>query len=250
MRPTLATLYPPHEKARLVDAVKLRTSCRTYAGAPDAADLAALSYSLGRYRLPGARIELLPVEEGFFTSTMLGMKRITGCRMIAAVIITNDPLSRIHAGILGESLVLEATSRGLGSCWVTGSFRRKELHIALPADEAVLCVIALGKPAAPLTPPAARHRKSPEHFCRGDFRAWPEELTDAAALVQAAPSAMNMQPWALYIGPQGEFVLDANDRAQLDAGIALCHAELALETPHVWYFGTDRNQPIAWAVAG
>lgn len=170
MRPTLATLYPPHEKARLVDAVKLRTSCRAYAGAPDAADLAALSYALGRYRLPGARIELLPVEEGFFTSTMLGMKRITGCRMIAALIITNDPLSRIHAGILGESLVLEATSRGLGSCWVTGSFRRKELRITLPADEALLCVIALGKPAAPLVPPTARHRKSPEHFCQGGFQ--------------------------------------------------------------------------------
>lgn len=60
---------------------------------------------------------------------------------------------------------------------------------------------------------------------------------------------MNMQPWTMSIGPEGEFLLDASDRAQLDAGIALCHAELALETPHTWHFGTEKNQPMAWAVA-
>ena len=249
MQPTLETLYPAHDRARLIDAVKLRTSCRAYAAAPDAADCAALSYAMGRYQLSGVRIVLQPVEEGFFTGTLLSTKRITGCRMMAAVIIDESPLSRIHAGIMGESFVLEATSLGLGTCWVSGSFRRKDLHLSVAMHEAVLCVIAVGKPAVPLVMPVSRHRKAPEYFCRGNFRDWPEELTDAAALVQAAPSSMNMQPWALYIGPGGEFVLDANDRAQLDAGIALCHAELALETPHIWHFGTDRNQPMGWAVA-
>ena len=250
MQATLERLYPAQARPRLIDAIKLRTSCRAYAGAPDAAEYAALSYAMARYQLPGARLTLFPVAEGFFTGMLLGTRRITGCQLAAAVIITDEPLSRIHAGILGESLVLEATAMGLGTCWATGSFKRKELQLPLMRHEAVLAVIAVGKPSAPLTPPASRHRKPPEHFCRGNYADWPEELADAAALVQAAPSAMNMQPWALHMGPQGEFVLDANDRAQLDAGIALCHAELALETPHVWHFGTDRNQPIAWAIAG
>ena len=249
MKPALENLYPAHDRPRLIDAVKLRTSCRSYAGTPDAADHAALAYAMGRYQLPGARLVLFPVGDSFFTGTLLGMKRITGCRLAAAVIIADSPLSRIHAGILGESFVLEATSLGLGACWVTGSFRRKELRVSLQADETVLCVIAVGIPAAPLTPLASRHRKAPEHFCRGNFRDWPKELTNAAALVQAAPSAMNMQPWALSIGPEGEFVLDATDRAQLDAGIALCHAELGLTTPHTWHFGENRNQPVAWATA-
>ena len=249
MQATLATLYPAHDRPRLIEAVKLRTSCRSYAGAPDAADIAALSYALGRYQLPGVRLVFFPVDDSFFTGTLLGMKRITGCRMAAAVVITDAPMSRIHAGILGESFVLEATSRGLGTCWVTGSYKQRNLRIAVQPNEAVLCVIAVGKPSTPLTEPASRHRKAPEHFCRGNFRDWPDELTDAAALVQCAPSAMNMQPWLLSVGQQGEFILDANDRAQLDAGIALCHAELALETPHTWYYGMERNQPIAWAVA-
>lgn len=249
MQATLETLYPAHDRSRLISAVKLRTSCRSFAGAPDAVEYAALSYALGRYQLPGARLVFFPVEDSFFTGTLLGMKRITGCRLAAAVVIADTPMSRIHAGILGESFVLEATALGLGTCWVSGSYKHRNLRVAIGKDEAVLCVIAVGKPTAPLKEPASRHRKPPEHFCRGNFRDWPDELTNAAALVQCAPSAMNMQPWALYIGPQGEFVLDASDRAQLDAGIALCHAELALQTPHVWRYGTARNEPVAWACA-
>ena len=250
MQATLENLYPAFDRPRLIRAVQTRTSCRSYAGTPDAADCAALSYAMGRYQLPGARLVLQPIEEGFFTSTLLGMKRITGCRMIAAVVIDSAPLSSIHAGILGESFVLEATARGLGACWVTGSFRRKDLRLSIAPGETVLAVIAVGKPVQPLTAPASRHRKAPDHFCLGNLRDWPEELTDAAALVQAAPSAMNMQPWTLSIGSKGEFILDASDRALLDAGIALCHAELALGTPHVWHFGTTRSEPVAWAVAG
>lgn len=249
MQATLETFYPPHDRSRLIEAARLRTSCRAYAGAPDPAEYAALSYALGRYQLPGVRLVLSAVEEGFFTSTLLNAKRITGCRMIASVVIDAAPLSRLYAGIVGESFVLEAAAKGLGTCWVSGSFKRKELSIPLAAGETVVCVIAVGKPAQPLAAPSSRQRKAPEHFCRGNFRDWPEMLTDAAALVQIAPSAMNMQPWVLSIGPEGEFILDTADRALLDAGIALCHAELALDTPHVWHYGTARNQPVAWAVA-
>ena len=250
MQVTLETLYAPANRARLLDAISLRASCRSFSGAPDPAEYAALSYAVGRYALPGARLALFPVDEAFFTSTLLGMKRITGCRMAAAVILSGDhPLSRIHAGMLGESFVLEATAMGLGTCWATGSFKRRNLRVPVAVNESVLCVIAVGRPAELLTAQVNRRRKPLEHLCRGNFRAWPEELLHAAQAVQAAPSAMNMQPWTLWVGEQGEFVLDATDRAQLDAGIALCHAELALDTPHVWHFGTDRNQPAAWAVA-
>ncbi len=249
MHPALETLYPAHDKPRLMEAARLRTSCRSFSGPPDAGQYAALSYALQRYALPGVRIDLLPVSPAFFTSTLLGMKRIAGCTMMAAVIIDDMPLSRLHAGIVGESLVLEATSLGLGSCWATGSFRRRELHVSAAPHEGVLCVIALGQPAAPLTVPASRPRKSIEHICRGDLRTWPEMLLDAAELVRIAPSAMNMQPWQLSIGPQSEFILDATDRAQLDAGIALCHAELALDIPHTWHFGQDKQQPMAFATA-
>lgn len=249
MQAELASLFPPHDRARLIAAAQMRTSCRAYLGAPDMADSAALSYALGRYQLPGVRLVFIPVAEDFFTGALLATRRITGCRLIATVIADDAPRSRVHAGIMGESLVLEATARGLGTCWVTGSFRRKELRVPLAPGESLLAVIAIGKPAQPLTAPVTRHRKPPEHFCRGNFRDWPEELTDAAALVQCAPSAMNMQPWLLALGTQGEFIVDTADRSLLDAGIALCHAELALDTPHTWHYGMNPSEPVAWAVA-
>ena len=249
MQATLDTLFSPADRTRLAEAARLRTSCRTYAAAPDPADHAALCYAIGRYQMPGVRVVFQPVDDSFFTGAIFGGKRITGCRMVAALITDDTTQSRIHAGIMGEALVLAATAQGLGTCWVSGSYKRKELHLPLAAHEAVVCVIALGKPAQPLTAPAARQRKPPEHFCRGNFRDWPEMLRSAAALVQIAPSAMNMQPWTLAIGPGNEFILDTADRALLDAGIALCHAELALDMPHTWHYAAHRAEPVAWAVA-
>ncbi len=193
MTPNLATLFTDEKKRELTEAAKLRTSCRAYRAAPTVAEYAALSYCLGRYALPGARLALMPVGEEFFTGTLLGMHRITGCRMAAAVIVRPEtPHARLHAGILGEAFVLEATALGLGTCWCSGTYRKKAVQVALAADEMVLCVIAVGAPAVPLAAPVGRPRKPPEHFCRGQWREWPEQLLNAAAMVQIAPSAMNM----------------------------------------------------------
>ncbi len=249
MNATLSTLYAPGDKPRLIEAVQKRTSCRSFAGGPSIAEAAALNYAVARYGLPGTRAAFFPVEAGFFTGTLLAARRITGCEMAAALIVRDAPHARLHAGILGESLVLEATHLGLGTCWVSGSYRHGTAPVELAAGESVLCVIAIGRPQQPLAAPKTRHRKPPEHFCRGNFRAWPPMLLTAAMLVQQAPSAMNMQPWTLFVGERGEFVLDTVDRAELDAGIALCHAELALDVPHSWHYGTKRGEPTAWAMA-
>lgn len=249
MIPTLDALFTPEQKERLSAAVRLRTSCRSYRGAPDIAQRAALNYAAGRFSLPGARLELVNVPESAFTGTLLGMRRITGCTLAGCLILSGgEPNARLNAGILGEAFVLEATAMGLGTCWVTGSFRKKDIAVKTAPGEALLCVIAVGIPSAPLAAPAARHRKAPEQLCRGAWREWPEQLLQAAALVHEAPSAMNMQPWTLWVGTEGEFVLDTSDRAMLDAGIGLCHTELALTTPHTWHFGSRRGDPIAWAV--
>ncbi len=249
MNATLATLFSPADRARLTDAVRLRTSCRHFAGSPSLADYAALQYAAGKYQLPGTRIVLTEVDDAVFAGTLLYTSRITGCRMAALLLASDTPNAGLHAGVLGECLTLEATALGLGACWVSGSYRRKALPDVAQPGETLLCIIAIGKPASPLTAPATRQRKPPERFCRGNFRAWPEMLQNAAALVQQAPSAMNMQPWTLQLGPNGEFILDSTDRIGLDAGIALCHAELALDIPHEWHYAAQRSDPTAWATA-
>lgn len=243
MHPTLSTLIPAAQKERLAAAVRLRTSCREYAGAPSAEQTALLAYHAGRLALPGASLMLLPLPEDAFTN-------ITGCRMAAAVLIPGEGWrSRLHAGAIGEAFVLEATAMGLGTCWVGGSFRREAVRDVAAPGETLLALIAVGPPATPLTAPATRQRMAPEHLCQGNWRQWPEQLIRAATLVQQAPSGMNQQPWSLLIARGGGFAVDAPVHSALDAGIAILHAELALTTPHTWRFSDAPGAPLATAVA-
>lgn len=243
---TLEMLFNAGQKQRLSDAIPHRVSCRTYAAPLSSADWAALSYVAGRYTLPGARLQLLRVEESLFTGTLLSAGRVTGCQAVAAVIASSAVTrSKIHAGILGEAFCLEATALNLGTCWMTGTYKKKALPVSLQPGEAVLAIIALGHPAQGVIQPASRRRKPVERLCRSDPRLWPEELRRVARAVQMAPSAMNLQPWSMdHEGTR--FLLDASDRAQLETGIALCHAEVILHTPHTWHFGSAWREPAAW----
>lgn len=241
----LDKLFNPAQKKRLTAAIPARVSCRAYTAAPSTADWASLAYAAERYRLPGARLALCRVDEVLFTGTLLGMGRITGCTTVAAVIASpEESLSRLHAGILGEAFVLEATSLGLGTCWVSGTYRKRMLTVPLDGDEAVLCIIAVGAPAPDSMDASSRKRKPIERVAKGYDR-WPATYRDVARAVQLAPSAMNMQPWQLMLDGK-RFILDGGDRAQLDLGIALCHAELTLPPHGPWQFGSSRGEPLCW----
>ena len=241
----LEGLFSPDQRNRLFEAIPRRQSCRAYVSPPAQGDWAALSYAAGRYDLPGARLIFASVPEGMFSGALLGTGRVTGCGVIAAVAASIAlPEGRVHAGILGEAFCLEATAMGLGTCWVSGSYRKRLLTLPLKPDEALLAVIAVGTPEK--RPADTRRRKSLDRLCKGDTSLWPEEVRRAAQAVQLAPSAMNLQPWTMSL-EQGRFVLDVPDRSRLELGIALCHAELALSSPRAWHLGDGRREPSAWA---
>ncbi|MBP3636771.1 MAG: nitroreductase family protein [Clostridia bacterium] len=244
---TLEKLFTPAQRSRLFEAIPNRYSCRSFSGAPSTADWAALSYAAQRYALPGVRLFLHTVPENIFTGIVLNYGKITGCTTIAVLAASiAQPHSRIHAGILGEAFCLEATAMGLGTCWVAGTYKRKQLELPLQADETVLSIIAIGVPEK--AAPDARKRKSLDRICKGDIRQWPEELRRAAAAVQMAPSALNLQPWEMAY-TDGHFTLDAPQLHQLDLGIAVCHAELAVAEPHLWHFGDGKREPLACMTA-
>lgn len=242
---TLDKLFTPAQRQRLYEAIPQRYSCRSYASAPSTQDWAALSYAAERYRLPGTRLFLHTVSPEIFTGIVLNYGRITGCTTIAVLAASiGEPRSRINAGILGEAFCLEAAAMGLGTCWVAGTYKRRQLSLPLQADETVLAIIAVGVPEK-AAPPDARKRKSLERICKGDFRLWPQELQRAAEAVQLAPSALNLQPWEMSLKDE-KFILDAPGLQQVDLGIAVCHAELALTAPHEWHFGDGKREPLSW----
>ncbi len=241
---TLETLFSPPRRKLLFDAIPVRYACRSFGDPLSIAGWAGISYLAGRYALPGARLALLHVTEDLFTGTLLNMGRVTGCTTVAAVIAdTTVPYAVIHAGILGEALCLEATAAGFGSCWIASTYRKKQLSVPLRPGEQVLAIIALGHPAGRGQP--QRKRKNVECFCKGDLSLWPEELRRVAEAVRLAPSDQNSQPVTMHMGNY-RFSFDAPAQSMLDLGIALCHAELALTSPHCWRTRQSVNDPMVW----
>lgn len=77
-----------------------------------------------------------------------------------AMAVKDRAMYQLDCGIAGEHLVLRATELGLGACWI-GWFNRRAARRALGAPRGiqVVCLIALGYPAADLAP-RRRSRKS------------------------------------------------------------------------------------------
>jgi hypothetical protein len=241
---TLESLFSPARRKALVDSISKRYACRSFGDPLSIGDWASISYIVGRYVLPGARLTLMHVTEDLFTGTLLNMGRVSGCTTVAVVIADAAvPNSVIHAGILGEALCLEVTGAGFASCWISSTYRKKQLSVALRPGESVQAIIALGHPSDRAMPP--RKRKNVERFCKGDPSLWPEELRQVAEAVRLAPSEQNGQPVTMHMGNY-RFSFDAPPQSMLDLGIALCHAELALTSPHRWRTKQSVNDPTIW----
>ena len=161
-------------------------------------------------------------------------------------------------GYLMETIVLQATDLGLGTCWLGGTFSRSSFSriIGLQQDERLPAVSPVGfaaahrHPAATLVSAVARstYRKSWERlFYREDFEhpmsseqsvtMWPESLTTALEMIRLAPSSANRQPWRILMSSPEvvHFFLyrtgigtGGGAGGWLDIGIAMCHFELSL----------------------
>ncbi len=162
-------------------------------------------------------------------------------------------------GYLVEQAILFATDRGLGTCWLGGSFSKSSFsrEILLEDSEILPAVIAAGYPADKrrwldsfIRSRAKSDKRWPWNriFFEGDF------LTSLSAdrsgkfatpleMVRLGPSASNKQPWRIVKdGKRWHFylqrtkgyanlnmdILKLADMQRIDMGIAMCHFELAL----------------------
>ena len=138
----------------------------------------------------------------------------------------------------GEAFVLEAAAMGLGTCWVSGSFRRGAVDIRLRDGERVLAVTPLGVPARDQMPP--RRRKSLARICLNPPDNWPLWAYQAAEAARQAPSALNRQPWSFSYG-QRTLRLLGGRADSLDMGIAMLHMMTAVAgIRHHWEWGQQK----------
>lgn len=235
----LNTFYSPAQLERWRAAIPGRYSCRAFSGAPDAGQLAALHYAAQRVCLPGTRIVIADCPDQLFLRVPL-VEHIHGTAQYACVIADMEQsLPRTLAGISGEAFVLEAASMGVGTCWVSGTYRRSAVDVKLGETERVLAVTPLGIPAAQDAPP--RHkRKKLASICMTPPENWPLWAYQAAEAVRRAPSAVNLQPWTLSYG-QRTLRLLGRKPDSLDMGIALLHMLAAVgDTRYHWEWGQEK----------
>ena len=205
-----------------VDALQKRSSVRSYTGAPDKEQLDRLGVLCRKLSWQGITVRM-------FRGPGLRGSNVKGTDVYAVIVAKKGTPMELE-GYMGEALVLEATAMGLGTCWLGAGYYPDVIsrNVNLQSDEAVHCVISIGKAKLP---PFAPKRMSVEKLCGMDeaqleqLGAWQKEAVLAARL---APSAMNLQPWKLEASTSGVSILERSvlykKDAPLDRGICMLHA--------------------------
>lgn len=247
--------------ASIIETMQIRRSCRTYGDEPiEPQALSALEAFLqangtGPF---GANLRFQMVDTGRLTPDErhpLGTYGvIRGARLFIVGAVRKAPQAMEDYGYAMERNILKATSLGLGTCWLGGTFRRSGFaqRMTLAEDELLPAISPVGYPG--------EKRSITERFFRfsagsDQRKAWDELFFDrngatplsresagryetSLECVRIAPSASNKQPWRI-IRAEGafHFYLSRTPRydtffkdipiQHIDMGIAICHFALA-----------------------
>lgn len=239
--------------------IKARRSVRTYDSRRLAAEIKEkLAEYLSGLKGPfntSSRLKLLDSDIALKESNIklgtYGM--IRGATTFAVAAVEKSPMDLEELGYLFEKLVLYATSLGLGTCWLGGSFKKSEFAKAMELGEKEMMpiVIPIGYPADGKSffdsivrfAAGSNNRKAWEELFYGNSFESGLRQTDAAAytlpleMVRLAPSASNKQPWRIvrdsnkfhfYLQhTKGYAKMVGYDIQRLDIGIAMCHFDLS-----------------------
>jgi nitroreductase len=213
------------------DAAKKRVSVRSYSAPIDRDMFYVLKSAAMKLCNDEARIDLrakngvlgkIPV-----LSAVIG--GVDGTNCFAAIIVKKG--CEYMGGYIGEAFILECVSRGLATCWLGATYKKKAVKeiVEMLDDEKLIGIIAIGKcDQLPENGP----RKSIEQLTGvtpEDFQKLPQWQQEAAKMARIAPSARNCQPWELEIKPGSIRLICNSDNfgyGAIDCGIAMLHIEL------------------------
>ena len=191
------------------------------------------------------RVEYIPEPPDDIFANALGFYgNIKGAPAFFAFIgdLTDRNLQE-KMGYTGEAAVLEATSQGLGTCWVALTYNAKAVRslVKLGQNEKLICVSPVGYTTETWSLEetvysgfGANHQRKQLPGMVGGLpeTAWPDWARAAVAAARLAPSAINRQPWGftvekdavtVYVKDRGP---EFNVAKRLDCGIAMLHIEL------------------------
>jgi len=226
------------DRERLMKAIDARRSRRKYINTPmDSGVVKTLEELVKKYNAMGnVRMELVTNDGTAFNGLSKSYGLLSGVNdFIGLIADKKDFLMEEKLGYYGEILVLEATALGLGTCWVGGSFDKKNMPFALSDNENVACTITIGSVDEKdsfkeklVRSLSHRKTKTVEELYTGDPIV-PEWFINGMQAVQKAPSAVNRQP-VLFSYDAGVVTASVKDETDfmmaIDLGIAKLHFEL------------------------
>ena len=238
--------------ASISNIIKVRISCRNYDGQPlSAEDRAALdAYIQGENGNPfDLSVRLMILDTGDMQKVgTYGM--IRGAKTYLCGAVEKAPKALAAYGYVMEKVILRATSMGIGTCWLGGTFSRSAFADAmgLTGDEWLPAVTPLGYPkekgglwnkAVRAVAGAEKRKNWAELFFDENLESplSPDQAgvyADPIEMVRLGPSAVNKQPWRIVRdGKQFHFFTAGKGGGEpdkrhdhIDLGIALCHFEL------------------------
>ena len=180
---------------------------------------------------------------------------IKGARLYILGAVKDIPGALEDLGYSMEMIILKATSLGLGTCWLGGTFKRAAFaqKMDLETGELLPAITPLGYPADQALPSdrlirlAAKSKKrkpwSELFFSPGGKTPLTENeagpYQDVLEAVRLGPSASNRQPWRIVKDEAGYFHLFLKENKiynrimgkiriqNIDMGIAMCHFAMA-----------------------
>ncbi len=243
---------PPHMDipfSRWYEAIGSRHSRRRFESRSLSADaISHLSVFCAAFRpFPDARAVLVREPTDRVFKGLLGSYgKIKGASAFIAFLgKTASTHTDEEVGYVGEGVILEAESIGLGTCWVGGRFRP---DVAGPlagalSNEMVFCVTPVGY---------AKRQQSLEEIVMSGFGRyhlrkpllslvtgipedkWPHWMKPALEAARLAPSAFNRQPWRFSIEKDSITIsIDSSPgrdlvvSKRLECGIAMLHIQVA-----------------------
>jgi len=164
--------------------------------------------------------------------------------MIALIGPENDPHVEEKCGYYGEKVALTATTMGLGTCWVGGTYDKEGCQKYLLKGEKLCSVLVVG--------PVAEDQSTKEKLIRGALLRKSKTAADLSrglgnapawfmagiASVQRAPSARNLQPVRFHYDHSETTARLTEHHAfsNVDLGIAKYHFEVGAHGG-VWTWG-------------
>ncbi len=183
----------------------------------------------------------------------------------------NSDRDLVDFGYIFEHVILELTQIGIGTCWLGGTFKRKDFEgkIMIPRGYIIPAITPLGIEAKSKSigeslirkmAKSNKRKKISELFFHGSFQNPMKSHSENAIgrglkCIQIGPSASNKQPWRIVVKENEEeldfyVAFDENytgnklgfNMQYIDMGIAMKHFDIAMKEQGVLGFWKQGNE--------